>query len=67
MFSDAAAAFSSGLWRWLVPGCSELLQLIDQSEIAAEVVCLKPRHVSSCVADTQHRDVRDIACEKATT
>jgi hypothetical protein len=37
------------------------LQLLDQLEVAAEIVALKPRHVAPCVAGAQHRYIRELA------
>ena len=52
------------LGRGAVLGCSMLLQLLDQPEVAAQIVALKPRHVAPRIARTQRRNIGDIASQK---
>ena len=41
--------------------CGKLLELLDQFEVAAQIVGLKARHVASCVAHAQRSNVDDVA------
>src|SRR5215469_8962656 len=49
------------LRRRAVLGCSEILQLFQQLEVAAQIIALKPRHIAACVARSQFRDVAERA------
>jgi hypothetical protein len=41
------------------------LQLLQQRQIAAQIVVLKPRHVAARVASTQCRNIGDVAGQEA--
>ena len=49
------------LRRGAVLGRGMRLQLLDQRKVAAQIVALKPRHVASCVARPQCRDIGNLA------
>ena len=52
--------------RWgAVLGCGVLLQLLDQPEVAAQIVALKPRHVAPRIARPHRLDIGDIAGQKS--
>ena len=44
--------------------CGKLLELLDQLEVTAHIVGLKARHVASCVAHAQRRDIADLASQE---